>query len=121
MIEPYKVYVKTDNQNRITAVDSSAFLSSLDGWVEIDSGFGDKHHHAQGNYFEKPLYDARGICRHKLVDGKPVERTQAEMDAEYVPPVPQASLEERVEVLEAKVDGEIADQQDALNFLGVRV
>lgn len=61
MHEPYKVYVKTDDKNRITAVNSSAFLSSLEGWQEIDSGFGDKYHHAQGNYFDQPIMDDRGI------------------------------------------------------------
>ena len=34
MIENYKVYVKTDENNRITAINSNAFLSSLDEWIE---------------------------------------------------------------------------------------
>ena len=29
--------------------------------------------------------DERGIYRYKLVDGKPVKRTQDEMDADYTP------------------------------------
>lgn len=85
-MQPYLVYVKTDDANRITAVNSSAFLTNTDGWTEIDSGYGDKYHHAQGNYFEKPIMDERGIYRYRLVDGKPVERTQKEMDADYVEP-----------------------------------
>lgn len=28
--------------------------------------------------------DRRGIYRYKLVDGKPIERTQEEIDADYV-------------------------------------
>lgn len=98
--EPYIVYAKTDDENRITAVNSSAFLRDTDGWTEIDSGYGDKHHHAQGNYFNKPIMDDRGIYRYKLVDGKPVERTQEEMDADYVPPVHQPSDKERIAALE---------------------
>lgn len=101
MIEhPYIVYVKPDEQNRITAVNSSAFLTDLTGWVEIDSGFGDKYHHAQGNYFSKPIYDERFICRYKLVDGQPVERTQTEMDADYIPPTPKSDPTERIAALE---------------------
>lgn len=87
-MEPYIVYVKTDDENRITAINSSAFLPDPSGWVEIDSGYSDRYHHAQGNYFDKPLMDERGIWRYKLVDGKPVERTREEMDADYKPPVP---------------------------------
>lgn len=78
----YIVYVKPDEQNRIQAVNSSAFLTNTDGWVEIDSGSDDRFHHAQGNYFGKPLHDERGVCRYKLANGQPVERTQEEMDAD---------------------------------------
>ena len=73
--EPYIVYVKADEQNRITAINSSAFISEPSGWIEIDRGFGDKYHHAQGNYFDKAIVDTRGIWRYKLVDGKPVVDT----------------------------------------------
>ena len=85
-IKPYIVYVKTDDANRITAVNSSAFLSDVTGWTKIDRGYSQRYHHAQNGYFENPLIDMRGIYRYKLVDGKPVERTQEEMDADYTPP-----------------------------------
>lgn len=88
-IKPYKVYIKTDNQNRITAINSDAFLSSLEGWIEIDSGFGDKYHHAQGNYFPLPIYDERGIMRYLYMPEAETlwrERTQEEMDADYIEP-----------------------------------
>lgn len=101
-MRPYIVYVKVDESNRITAINSSAFLADVTGWTEIDSGYGDKHHHAQGNYFDKPLCDERGICRYKLVNGRPVERTQEEMDADYVVPEPKPSTDERVAQLEAQ-------------------
>lgn len=100
MIENYKVYVKIDENNRITAINSNAFLSSLDEWIEIDSGYGDKYHHAQGNYFDKPIMEERGIYRYKLVDGKPVERTQEEMDADYVEPT---ILPSQLDIIEAQV------------------
>lgn len=99
----YTVYAQLDAQERITAVNSSAFLAAPvpEGWVQIDEGEGDKYHHAQGNYFAAPLYDERGICRYKLVEGAAVERTQAEMDADYTPPVPAPTLNERVTAVEA--------------------
>lgn len=101
-IEPYIVYVKADDANRITAVNSSAFLPDLTGWTQIDSGFGDRYHHAQGNYLDKPLYDERGICRYKLTDGQPIERSAEDMDADYIEPEETQSDRERIEALEAQ-------------------
>ena len=101
-MQPYVVYVKVDESNRITTINSSAFLADVTGWTEIDSGYGDKYHHAQGNYFDKPLCDERGICRYKLVNGRPVERTQEEMDADYVPPEVKPTDAERILQLESE-------------------
>lgn len=103
-MQPYIVYVKPDEQNRITAVNSSAFLTDVTGWVEIDRGFGDRYHHAQGNYFDNPIYDERGIMRYKLDGAQPVERTQEEMDADYIPPVPQPDPFERIAALEEQIE-----------------
>ena len=89
----YTVYIKHDEQNRIIAVDSSGFLSGTSGWVKIDEGSGDRYYLAQGNYFQKPITDERGIYRYKLEDGKAVERTQEEMDADYVEPETQPTQE----------------------------
>ena len=101
-MRPYIVYVKVDESNRVTSINSSAFLADVTGWTEIDSGYGDKYYHAQGNYFDKPLYDERGICRYKLVNGRPVERTQEEMDADYVPPEVKPTDAERISQLESE-------------------
>lgn len=51
----------------------------------IDEGYGDRYNLCQSNYLDKPLKDNLGIYRYKLTDGKAVERTQEEMDADYVP------------------------------------
>ena len=75
----YTVYVQTDGAGCITAVNSSAFVGE-DWGTEIDSGLGDKYHHAQGNYLDGPLYTADGIPRYKLADGKAVERTETEIE-----------------------------------------
>ena len=98
---PYEVYVSADPAGRIYAVNSGAFIFNTNGWVKIDEGYGDRYHHAQGNYFDKPIMDEHGIYRFKLVDGKPVERTQEEMDADYTPPVPAPTAEERMTEIES--------------------
>lgn len=114
-MKPYIVYVKVDTQNRITSVNSSAFLPDPSGWVEIDSGYGDKYHHAQVNYFPLPIYDERGIMRYKLVDGAPVERTQEEMDADYVEPTPTPSDADRITALENQLAAYEAAYQEGVN------
>lgn len=79
MERQYVVYAKTNVNGYITAVNSSAFLPDLTGWVEIDRGNGDKYHHAQGNYFPLPIITDGGAYRYKLVDSKPVECTPEEI------------------------------------------
>ena len=80
----YKVYVRADDAGRITEINSSAFLQNATGWVQVDEGMGDKYHHAQANYLDGPLLDEQGAYRYKLVGGKVLPRTQAEMDADAV-------------------------------------
>ena len=75
----YIVYVKPNENGYITAVNSSEFLTDTTGWVEIDRGYGDKYHHAQGNYFPESIITDGGAYRYKLVDGKPVECTPEEI------------------------------------------
>lgn len=99
--KPYGVYVKTDGKDRIINVNSDAFLPDVSGWVKIDEGHGDRFHHAQGNYFDKQIMNDRGILRYKLEDGKPVERTQEEMDADYVQYAPAPTTEERMTQIES--------------------
>ena len=115
-MEQYQVYIIIDGKNRIVSVDSSAFISETTGWVQIDEGTGDRYHHAQGNYFPGPLYDERGIPRYAYVpDGDPKwrERTQEEMDADYVPPEPVTPLEDRVGAVEIKT----GDLEEALDMI----
>ena len=105
--DPYIVYVQTDERGRITAVNSSAFVSS-DWGTEIDSGYGDRYHHAQGNYFDQSIYTEDGIPRYKLEDGKPVERTEEEIEADRAAlPEPEPSenekLRQRVTELEHQI------------------
>ena len=78
----FTVYARADAEGRIVAVNSDAFLSDTDGWTAVDSGTGDRYHHAQGNYLPGPLRDERGIARYRLEGGAVAERTAGEMDAD---------------------------------------
>lgn len=79
----YKVYVKIDAESRINAVNSSAFLADTAGWILIDEGTEwPRYHHAQGNYFDGGTFTADGIPRYKLEEGRPVQRTAEEIQAD---------------------------------------
>ena len=97
---PYKVLVRVDSAGRVVAINSSAFVTDMNGWVEIDSGWGDKYHHAQGNYLETPLTDDRGLFLYKLENGQVVKRSAAEIEADYRPQPTAPTQEERLAALE---------------------
>ena len=98
----YIVYVKTDAQNRIAEINSDAFSHDTAGWIKIDEGTDDRYHHAQGNYFDKPLSDTNGTHNYKLIDGVPIEATAEEKAAELaaLPPMP-PSQQDRIDALES--------------------
>ena len=98
-----KVYVLPDASGRIIRIDGGYTMpEDLTGWVLIDEGTGDRYNLCQGNYLPGPLTDDRGIYRYKLADGKAVERTQEEMDADYVPPEVKPTDAERISQLESE-------------------
>lgn len=68
--QPITVYVKINSNNEIIAVGSSIFISDLTGWIEIDSGFGDRFAHSQSQYFDKPLMNENGTYNYKYEYGK---------------------------------------------------
>lgn len=110
--ESCKVLVQTDDAGRVTAINSDAFVSG-DGWTAIDEGEGDRYRHAQNNYLLKPLTDERGVYRYKLVDGLVVQRTQAEMDADFdARPAPEPTAEEKERtLLKAQIQA-LSDRND---------
>ena len=77
-----RVYIKTDSKNRIIAVNSEIFISDVSGWVEIDSGDGDRFAHAQGNYLPKSITDNNGVYRYKYENGAVCERSAEEIAAD---------------------------------------
>ena len=98
----YIVYVKPNESGYITAINSSAFITDTTGWVEIDSGYGDRYHHAQGNYFQHPIITMGGAYRYKLVDGKPVECTAEEITHQEEALKP-AEVPSQLDIIEAQV------------------
>lgn len=119
MGQPYKVLVCVDDAGRVAQINSDAFVADTGGWMEIDSGWGDRYHHAQGNYLPGPLMDIRSILRYmaapvaewqgreafhhfiyKGVEWAIYKRTQEEMDADYTPPEQKPTTEQRVDSLE---------------------
>lgn len=78
-----KVYVKADERGRITLCDGGYTTpAALSGWIEIDEGTGDRYNLCQSHYFDGGLYTEDGIPRYKLVDGRAVERTAEEIEAD---------------------------------------
>lgn len=78
----YIVYIRVDGNGSVIEINSDAFLDNIDGYIEIDSGYGDKYHHAQNNYFSKPLYDERWCANYKLENNIIVDRTDEEKEIE---------------------------------------
>ena len=123
-IEKSKVYVLCDGEGIITSVDGGYTISNIRDvakWVLIDEGYGDKYNLCQGKYFNKSIMDDRGICRYRsypIVDAPSgemiaryfkdgveyiiLERTQEEMDADYVPPEVKPTDAERISQLESE-------------------
>lgn len=100
----YTVYIKIDENNLVTEINSSAFVSNTSGWIEIDSGIGDKYRLAQGNYLPKSIVDDNDVYRYKYVDGAVCERSADEMAADL--PVPELSIttEQRLSATENAVE-----------------
>ena len=100
----YKVCAKTDDLGRVVSINSDAFLPDTTDWTQIDEGEGDRYMHSQGNYLPKSLTTEQSVYRYKLVSGKAVERTAAEIAADVakIPPAP-PSAEDRIRALETKL------------------
>jgi len=81
-MDTYKVYIQIDSSNHVIAVNSDAFLTDLTNWIKIDEGIGDKYHHAQGNYFDKPLINMNGTHNYVYENNVVRETTEIEKQAE---------------------------------------
>ena len=99
----YKVFVRTDNEGRVIEINSSAFITDSEGWTEIDSGSGDKYHHAQGNYLNMPLVVDNGAYRYKLIEGDVVERSEDEILSDSKP-LEKSEIVKRIDKIEKVLD-----------------
>ncbi len=79
--QTYRVYVQVDTDNNIIAINSSAFVDENWG-IKIDEGLTNKFHHAQNNYFNKPIITIQGVYRYKLIDGVVIEKSDEEITSE---------------------------------------
>lgn len=112
-----RVYVLTDDQNRVTRLEGEYSLpADLTGWVLIEEGEPcDRLNLAQSHFLDKPLYDG-SIPRYKLEGGKLTERTAEEIEADKaalpkpVTPKTNAELESENAKLKQQVAA-LADQQ----------
>ena len=75
----YVVYVKVNPSGYITDVNSDAFLADPTGWTEIDRGYSDRYHHAQGNYFSGTVLTDDGAYCYRLTNGIPVKCSAEEI------------------------------------------
>ena len=105
-----RVYVLLDAESRILRLEGEYSLpADLTGWTKIDEGYGDRYALAQSHYLALPLYDG-AVPRYKLVDGKVVERTAEEIEADKAklpkPVVPKtnAELEQENKLLKAQLN-----------------
>lgn len=97
-----KVYVQTDDQNRIIRCEGGYTTpADLSGWVQIDEGTGDRYNLCQSHYFDGGIYTNDGIPRYALADGAPVLRLDEEIEAD------------RAEIVHAPTETEILKQQVA--------
>lgn len=107
MKEIIKVYIKTNENNIITAINSSIFLNNIEGYIQIDEGSGDKYTHAQGNYLDKSLIDESGRFNYKFEDGKILELTEEEKNTLFQKPEVTPSKQEIINSSLLKENSEI--------------
>ena len=92
-ISKIKVYIQTDINKTVAAINSSIFLQDITGWIEIDEGSGDKYAHAQSQYLEKGLMDEKGRYNYKY-DTSLLALTEAEKEVLFPPATPQPTVED---------------------------
>lgn len=85
------VYVKINDKNYITDINSSIFLADTTGWAKIDEGEGDKYAHAQGNYLLKPIRDEYGRFNYCLNNGAVCEIPEEDKPPVSIPEPPAPS------------------------------
>ena len=94
MYNEYIVYIKINGSGCITDINSSAFITDNSGWIEIDRGEGDRYHHAQGNYLDKPITDDHGRHNYRYSNGiiEEIPENEKPPVPEFEEPIPQEEI-----------------------------
>ena len=109
-----KDYIKIDENNCVTDINSSIFISSIEGYICIDEGSGDKYSHAQGCYLKNGLIDSNGRYNYKYIDNQLIELTCDEKDVLF--PLPFQTIQTTdQQVLNAQMLKDNANIQIELN------
>lgn len=113
-----RVYVLLDDKERVVRLEGEYSLpNDLTNWIKVDEGYGDEFSLAQSHYLAKPLYDG-AVLRYKLVDGKVIERTAEEIEADKAklpkPVIPKTNAE--LESENAKLKQQISALADQQSF-----
>ena len=89
----YIVFALVDKNGLILDINSSSFLKNTN-WIEIDAGDGEKYRDAQQKYLQGGILTSDGIPRYKLVDGKPVLRSEEEINNDRLPIIKNQKINE---------------------------
>lgn len=98
----YTVFALVNKNGLLLDINSSSFLKKTD-WIEIDAGYGEKYRDAQQKYLQGGVLTSDGIPRYKLVDGKPVLRSEDEIKADILPSLREAKHAEISAASEAAI------------------
>ena len=100
------VYIRTDEQGRITRCEGEYTLpSDMTDWILIEGGQPcDRLNLAQSHYFDGGLYTMDGIPRYKWDGSAAVLRTEEELEADRAArPAPPPTTDERITILEEQL------------------
>ena len=103
-MEKSRVYILTDDENRITRLEGEYTLpSDLDGWILVEEGEPcDRLNLAQTHYLQKTIFEDHGIPQYKWDGTEIIERTEEEIEADIaLIPLPEPT---DMEQLRADVD-----------------
>lgn len=78
-----KVYIQVDERNRILRCEGGYTMQniqSIDEWIFVDEGTGDRYNLCQSHYFKDGLYTEDGIPRYKWDGEQAVLRTEEEIE-----------------------------------------
>ena len=101
-----KVYIQTDNQNRIIRCEGEYTLpSDLTDWILIEEGSPcDRLNLAQSHYFDGGLCTMDGIPRYRWDGTQAALRTEEELEADRAArPAPPPTTDERITILEEQL------------------